>query len=117
MKIITNISSLQGPNREQTRRTKNSDDQSSSGVEKSSGTSQTFADVVSLTSQIATEPTQIKSPVDVVSLENRRAQAPPKSLEAAEELLNQVTEQIGRSSKTELGRMHRLEGLVHIFQV
>ena len=55
---------------------------------------------------------------EVVSIENRRAsaQTPPGDLKAAEEVLEQVTEQLGRMTRSDLRGIHRLEGLVHVYQ-
>jgi hypothetical protein len=55
--------------------------------------------------------------VEIVSLENKRAlnQTPPRDLGAAEALLAQVKSGLGRISRSELSRIHHLEGLVHFY--
>ena len=55
--------------------------------------------------------------VEVVSLENRRAlaQAPPKDLGAAEAVLSQAREQLMQINREDLRKIHRLEGLVHVY--
>ena len=54
--------------------------------------------------------------VDVVSLENRRAVTDiPRSREELDRLLLEVETGIKRMSRDEIKKLHRLEGLVHIF--
>jgi hypothetical protein len=55
--------------------------------------------------------------VDVVSLENRRASrpAPPRDLGAAEALLRTVKGGLSNLKHEDLGKIHRLEGLVHFY--
>ena len=54
--------------------------------------------------------------VEVVSLENRRAVSElPHSLNEAEKVLEQVNRALQDTSKNELRKLHRLEGLVQVF--
>lgn len=58
-----------------------------------------------------------KDVVEVVSLENRRAleEKPPNDLGAAEAVLDLVKGKLGQMTGADLGKVHRLEGLVHVF--
>ncbi len=62
----------------------------------------------------AAEPRDV---VEVVSLENKRAldEKPPSDLGAAEAVLDLVKGKLGQLTKADLGKVHRLEGLVHVF--
>ncbi len=54
--------------------------------------------------------------VEVVSLENRRAlKGIPRSQEELDRLLQDVKSGIERMNQEELKKLHRLEGLVHVF--
>jgi hypothetical protein len=54
--------------------------------------------------------------VDVVSLENRRALTDiPRSQEELDRLLQEVQTGIKRMNRDEIKKLHRLEGLVHVF--
>ncbi len=54
--------------------------------------------------------------VEVVSLENRRAlKGIPRSQEELDRLLQDVKSGIERMNPEELKKLHRLEGLVHVF--
>ena len=54
--------------------------------------------------------------VDVVSLENRRAVTDiPRSQAELDRLLQRVQTGIKRMNREEIQKLHRLEGLVHVF--
>ena len=53
--------------------------------------------------------------VEMVSLENKRAQDSPKDLSGAEAVLNQVKIRMETMSRSDLAKVHRLEGLVHVY--
>lgn len=55
--------------------------------------------------------------VEVISLENRRAkmETPPRDLAAAEQILQQITRDLGVATKADLRNVHKLEGLVHYY--
>ena len=54
--------------------------------------------------------------VDVVSLENHRALTDiPRSQEELDRLLQEVKTGIKRMNRDEIKKLHRLEGLVHVF--
>lgn len=55
--------------------------------------------------------------VEVVSIENRRAlsQALPLDMGTAEQILGKVKQDLESMTKSGLKRLHRLEGLVHVY--
>ena len=61
--------------------------------------------------------TDFRDIVEIVSLENRRSvsEDPPLDLGAAEAILEKAKDALGQMSGRDLGRLHRLEGLVHIY--
>ena len=57
--------------------------------------------------------------MEVVSLENHRAMsgAPPKDLSEAQSVLEQVQQQLEEVNRKDLKNIHRLEGLLHFYSV
>ena len=112
MKIISDVSfpKSQKPDPANRNRTRDGTREAGSG---------TFAETLQKAAGATPEPVRAGSmdAVQVISLENRRAQSPPKDLSAAEELLQSVQAGLAGMTRAELGRVHRLEGLVHVFQV
>jgi len=54
--------------------------------------------------------------VEIISLENRRAaMEAPRSLAEAKICLEAVKSELSRMNRTEVKKLHRLEGLVHVF--
>lgn len=57
-------------------------------------------------------------PAEIVCLENKRAaQTAPRTMAEAEGVLETLTRDLGQLSPEDLRSMHRLEGLVQVFQV
>jgi hypothetical protein len=112
MKIISDHPFQKNQKLDQANRTKARDGTRASAQE-------SFAETLQKAVQTAPEsrPTVQADAVQVISLENRRAQSPPKDLSAAEELLQSVKTSLADMTRTDVGRIHRLEGLVHVFQV
>jgi hypothetical protein len=99
MKVHPVLTVIQGQKQAESRRTDRKEEVTSFGAE--------------LTSAM----TDTRDVIEIVSLENKRAlnQTPPRDLGAAEAVLAQVKSGLGQISRSELSRIHHLEGLVHFY--
>ena len=100
MKIVPYSSVIQGQKQDHVRRSPRRETESASHTNLEPGSTKSFRDVV-----------------EIVSLENKRALAedPPRDLGAAEFILEKAKGALGQMSRQDLGKIHRLEGLVHVY--